>query len=296
MKYKKNNKNKNNINYFKYIIIIIIVIIVYYIYVNYLKGLYFFKKHNIQYNNIIPSLYVYNEIFIDGDYDMLLPKNDWVIFDVGSNIGLYSLYLNDNYSNLKIHTFEPIKQLYTYQQNNINNNLKNNNKIFINNFGLGEKNSNTIINYYPYADGLSTINNDMDNKKEQILKTKCKNSGIFNYFCNTLYSSVLYNDKIFTNFKENIRIIRMSEYINNLNIKKIDLIKIDVEGYELNVLQGINKEQFKFINYFIIEVENYNNSNLNDIISLLKDNNFTVKNYNPDNLWTMLLAINNNLV
>jgi FkbM family methyltransferase len=294
MKHKKNNNQYNN--YLKYLIIIIIIFIIYYIYVNYLKGLYFFFKNNIQYNSIIPSLYVYNEIFIDGDYDMLLPKNNWVIFDIGSNIGLYSLYLNDNYSNLNIHTFEPIKQLYTYQQNNINNNLKNNNKIFINNFGLGEKNNNTVINYYPYADGLSTINNDMDNKKENILKTKCKNTGIFNYFCNKLYSSVLYNDKIFTNFKENIKIIRMSEYINNLNIKKIDLIKIDVEGYELNVLQGINKEQFKFINYFIIEVENYNKSNLNDIILLLKDNNFTVKNYNPDNLWTMLLAINNNLV
>lgn len=49
------------------------------------------------------------------------------------------------------------------------------------------------------------------------------------------------------------KFIRLDDYIEKNNIKKIDLLKIDVEGHELSVLKGIgkylNKEFIKIIQF-----------------------------------------------
>ena len=48
-----------------------------------------------------------------------------------------------------------------------------------------------------------------------------------------------------------IKIISLDYYLKNNNIKFIDLIKIDTEGYELEILKGLSKNfnKVKFI-YF----------------------------------------------
>ena len=45
----------------------------------------------------------------------------------------------------------------------------------------------------------------------------------------------------------------MSNIIKNQNIKKIDLLKIDTEGYEYNVLNGIERDEFKKIRFIYFE-------------------------------------------
>lgn len=289
--------------YCSFVIIIILFITVYILYINLLDALTFIYTHDIKYSSLFSYVYVYNEIFRNGDYDAVLPpntpltindtgKNKYVIFDVGSNIGLYSLYINDKFSNVEIHAFEPIKDLYEKNKHNINQNKKNTNNIIINNLALGEKTSSKIINFYPNADGLSTINNDMENKKSKILEQKCHNSYCKN-LCKAFYSNIL--DKGLSEQKQEvINIIKMSDYIDAHSITTIDLVKIDVEGYELNVLNGINKEHFKMINNLIIEVENYDSNNLNNIKQLLIENNFDVFDLYPNDLWTMIVAKNKN--
>jgi len=277
--------NKKFIYFYLFLFIFIFTIAFYYLYINYLAGFIYLKLNNIKYTGIMSAIYIYNEIFLQKDYDILIPNDGWTIFDVGSNIGLYSLYLNDNFKNLNIHTFEPIHQLYQQQSHNINSNIKNNNKIYINNFGLGEKENTEIINFYPYADGLSSINNDMDEKKEHIIDTKSGKNILYR-----LIFTILLSNNILKSQKEKIKIIRMSEYIRKYNIQKINLIKIDVEGYELNVLEGIDPEHFKIIDNFIIEVENYNPENLQKIKYILRQNNFEIIDHYPNKLWTIISA------
>jgi FkbM family methyltransferase len=250
-----------------------------------LAGFIYLKLNNVKYTGIFSSIYVYNEIFLQKDYDKIIPNDGWNIFDIGSNIGLYTMYLNDNFSNLNIHTFDPINQLYEQQSHNINSNKKNNNKININNFGLGEKETTEIINFYPYADGLSSINNDMNEKREHIINMKSGENILFK-----LFYSMLLNDNILKSQKEKIKIIIMSEYIRKYDIKKNNLVKIDVEGFELNVIEGIDEEHFKIIDNFIIEVENYNPENLQKIKYILRKNNFEIIDYYPNQKWTIISA------
>ena len=276
----------------KLVLILIIILVIYYLYINIISALIFSYFHNIQYSSIYSYIYIYNEIFINGDYSYIVPnKDNYVIFDIGANIGLYSLYINENYKNVNIHCFEPITDLFNKLKHNLEYNKKNNNNIFINNVGLGDTPMTTTINFYPDADGLSTINNDMKDKKQKIIESSCKNS-IFGGLCDKFYENIL-NTGLNNVKVQEINIIKLSEYITKNNITNIDLIKIDVEGFELNVLNGINDDHFKIINNFIIEIENYNNTNLINIEKKLVDNNFKINNLSPDGLWTIIIATRN---
>ena len=71
--------------------------------------------------------------------------------------------------------------------------------------------------------------------------------------------------------------ISLDSYFSEYNLNKIDLIKIDTEGFEYEVLQGLQKNM-KNVNYILFE-HHYDdmikkNYKFKDIINLLKQNNF----------------------
>ena len=55
--------------------------------------------------------------------------------------------------------------------------------------------------------------------------------------------------------KKRIKTVSLFSILKKKGIKKIDLIKIDTEGHELQVLQGI-KNKIKNIKYMLIEFHN----------------------------------------
>ena len=63
------------------------------------------------------------------------------------------------------------------------------------------------------------------------------------------------------------------EYIfNKYNITTIDFLSLDAEGYEFNILKGINFNKYR-PKYMLIEI--YKND-YNDILAFLKENNYTL--------------------
>ena len=79
-------------------------------------------------------------------------------------------------------------------------------------------------------------------------------------------------------FRElSVKQILLSDYIRSKNIRKIDLIKIDTEGYEFDVLKGsrdilnITKYIFFEHHYDDMIIKNYSFS---DIHHFLKNHNF----------------------
>jgi len=283
-------------NLIKFFVILVIILILRRIY----EPLYFKSKNNLKIQNIYNYIFIYNEIFIDNDYKQLhLNKCDnEVVFDIGGNNGLFSLYVNEKYKNSEIHIFEPINILYNNILHNVENNnkinYKNNNKFIINNIGLGDKYETQLINYFPNADGLSTIKNDISLKKDKIINSKCSvyTNTFVNKICKTFYEKLLNSDN-FNYIKNKITIDTLSNYIIKNNIKKIDKIKIDVEGYELEILKGIKPEHMKMIKIMFIEVENYRPEYLTQMKNIL-NNDFNVTILNENKSWCFVIAKNNN--
>jgi len=150
-------------------------------------------------------------------------KNDkLIIFDVGANTG-QSINRFMNKFNLKeIHCFEPNLSAFEKLKNNANK------FFFLNNFALGEKAEIKTFNNYPKTSSSSFYR---INKK----------------------SSIYEINKEF--YSTDVKIITLDKYIDDLKIDKINILKIDTQGFEVNVLKGaINTLKEKRIDFIETEI------------------------------------------
>ena len=142
-------------------------------------------------------------------------------FDVGANCGYYSITLAKNFKNLKILAFEPNNDAYFKFNKTLNINPDLSDRIILNNYGLSNKNLKqplkSLIKFgYPQTGG-STVNN---------------------------YYQI--------NFKTQEANFKIGD--EEFNIQgSIIAFKIDVEGHEINVLNGI--KQLLNNNKCVIQIE-----------------------------------------
>jgi FkbM family methyltransferase len=120
---------------------------------------------------------------------------------------------------------------------------------------------------------------DMCRKCNENRKVKCfnyclvekdfKSGFIYGDFTGGLMSSV---NGIRTNSKEMVKVKTntLTTILKENNVKEIDLLSLDVEGYEFNVLKGLNFNIFS-PKYILIEIMNHN---YNQIMELLEKNNY----------------------
>ena len=171
--------------------------------------------------------------------------------DIGTHKGEFLSYiLTLNYK--KIYCFEPQKKIFKILHKNFAN--KKNIKLF--NFGLAHKNSK-IIFYENILTSTSTFS-----KSKNTFFSKIKNF--------ILNSKNSYIDKYIVNTRT------LDEIFLNKKIYNI-FLKIDVEGFEMNVLKGAKKTLSKKVKYILIERHFFqlHESNSTEKVHLfLKKNNF----------------------
>jgi len=176
------------------------------------------------------------------------------IFDVGAHFGETVLLFNRNFKIKKIHCFEASPVNYFI----LNKNIKKNDLLSIcelNNFGVGQKNFDSYINQTEESSS-STINDF--NLNSAYLKRKLK----------------ILNIKKKDNYykKIPIKIKTLDSYIIEKKIEKIDILKIDTEGFEYNVIRGMERNH-KIIKYVYFEhhyddmiIKNYKFKDINDLL------------------------------
>jgi len=157
-----------------------------------------------------------------------------VIFDVGAHIGEWTNFALAINKNLEIHCFEPSK--FTFKKLIANNFPPN---VTTNNFGLSSTKGEKSLYIFNNGSGLNSL---------------YKRSGLGGY---------KQQDKV-----ETVQLDTLEHYCIEKNIKKIDYLKIDAEGHELDIIKG-GKSLFKNGQVNMIQFE-YGGTNI-DARVLLKD-------------------------
>ena len=179
----------------------------------------------------------------------LLGNGSKVIFDVGGHHGESIIFFYKNLNVSKIYSFEPLeKNFFKLKLNTV----KISKKVIYFNFALGNKKEKKVIKEM-IESSSSTLNEINENTK--YFKRK------------KFFLGVKKHQKMF--IEKKILVEKGMDVINKFKIKKIDLLKIDTEGYEYNVIKGfgesINKVKFIIFehHYDLMINKTYKFSNIN---------------------------------
>jgi FkbM family methyltransferase len=168
-------------------------------------------------------------------YDSIRHINNPVIFDIGSNIGTFTTWMSKACNNGKIYSFEPQRSVFQLLCGNVAiNNLYN---VYTYNLAIGKENS----------------------------KIKFKEP---DYFSKNDFGTFSLIEKVINeNPKEEIivDINTLDWFVEYHEIPKVDLIKIDVEGMDIDVLLGAKTTIDKFKPVIFIEHNDSRKSIINEI-------------------------------
>ncbi len=138
----------------------------------------------------------------DSDMIFKLVNDNDTVFDVGGNMGWYSIGLSKVKEDLEVYTFEPIPKTY---ESLVANAKMNGTNLNIFNIGLSDKKQE--LTFYFHKEGSGNASSAIMNEERENLEVKCNVDTLDNFFI----------DK---------------------KLDKLDFIKCDVEGAELLTFKG----------------------------------------------------------
>ena len=196
-----------------------------------------------------------------------LKKNKYnsfkLLIDIGAHKGESIKLFSKNFIIKKIISFEASPINFEYLKKKIEENKQgyNNTEIVLENTALGAEDK--IIEFNQFNESSSSTIKEID-KESKYYKRKFR---LINF---------LNNKETYQKIK--IKIFKLKDYIEKNNIKKIDFMKIDTEGYEFEILLGL-ENKIKLVDIIMFE-HHYDNMikkgyTFEDINELLIKNNFS---------------------
>lgn len=221
------------------------------------------NRKNIIFKSIDVFCQKYHNAFENSNYDFDA-NGEWrvlvcinkvfsvkTIFDVGANKGLWALTASKIFSNAQIHCFEIIPDTFNTLADNLGGRLN----IFLNNVGLSNKEVMLDVNYFNGKSELSTI---------------------------------FESDHVFDSKVVNCKVIKGDEYCRLNNIEIIDFLKIDTEGSEHLVLEGleimIKQRAIKIIQFEYGRININTKFLLKDFYKLFNENGYKVGKIYPNHV------------
>ena len=210
----------------------------------------YFYMPFFSYQDIIKKKILENKIWGEEVYNISKKfiKNDTIVLDAGANFGQMSILFSQLEKNVEVYSFESSKFISNILKKNV---IKNNANVKVFNCILGNESNRTYIIKKKDLSNFSTWGSN----RVEIINQQSKN----------------YNN-------EEVQTLRIDDLIFK---KKISFFKIDVQGFDLEVLKGskntILKHKMPIIFEYEEEFEKYYNYTFSDFKNFISEVNYKIE-------------------
>jgi amino acid adenylation domain-containing protein/FkbM family methyltransferase len=221
---------------------------------------------SIAHQNRNETEYLYEEIFNKSLYlqhGIALPA-EACVFDVGANIGIFSLFAAERSPGARIYAFEPIRPIYEDLRANLERYVPGA-RVF--NFGLASVEREEVFTYFPRYSMMSGQRSyaDPEYDREVVKAFLANEQGQLDALAPATPAAredgaelLRQADDLlrlrFEGEAEPSRLLRLSRVFADEKIERVDLLKIDVQRAELDVLLGIDAADRGKIAQIVMEI------------------------------------------
>jgi FkbM family methyltransferase len=243
--------------------------------------------------NALDTRVLFNEVFESDMYwrHGIRPRPGSTVFDVGANIGMYSLCLDERFPDLHIHAFEPIPRVFDALARNARG--CRNASVIPHAYGLSNHDGDEVFVFdrfmsYAGSSHLSELRKVLPRSVggsqsgpfapsrwasaildesvmtgaiadgglvrvlRRMLRTRSGRAAVTSGWL-ALYALLVVRRAIFLS-RVRGRVRTLSDVKQELGVTTIDLLKIDVEGAELDVLGGVAEPDWRSIRQLVLEL------------------------------------------
>ncbi len=185
---------------------------------------------------------IYNEIIVKQEYFQhgLSVANARCVIDVGANIGIFTMAVKREAPETAIYAFEPIQDTFQILEKNVHS--MGCSDINLYNVAIGSQDqAEKVFTFFPHMPGNSTALAALkDDQKRAMAQLFGKETSDFLHQSET----------------RTVQVRTLSSIIREQEITKVDYLKVDVEGSEISVLEGIEEVHWSIFRQVAIEAHN----------------------------------------
>jgi FkbM family methyltransferase len=213
--------------------------------------------------------FLYKEIFVERAYlkHGITLKANACVFDVGANIGMFTLFIKQECADATVYAFEPIPELNRVIKLNVNRHGQSV-KVYQN--GISDREGEATFTHYPDYTIMSGFHADASGDASVLA------SGIRNLLtggnAKPRFIERRVQEKLGKKNEIKCQLKTISGIICEAKIEQIDLLKIDAEKSELAILKGVQENDWPKIKQMVLEV--HAAAELEVVIPLLKQKGF----------------------
>ncbi len=219
--------------------------------------------------------YLFKEIFVDRTYlrHGIEVKNGDCVFDIGANIGLFTLFVQNECKNTTVYAFEPSPPVFQLLKANAG---LYGSDVHVFECGISNAASQAEFTFYEKSSVFSSFN--ADNEEDEAAVRAVVRNIVSEYQITAEEDLDKAVEELMAGRMDSrsftCRLRSISEVIEEQGIDQIDLLKIDAEKSELAILKGIEDEDWPKIRQLVIEVHDRKGAVVRSVEGLLRSKGF----------------------
>lgn len=220
------------------------------------------------------TLFLYRQVFEENEYGRFgirVTPGD-VVVDVGANLGLFSLWAHEQAPGIRIVSVEPNPDVLPYLRANLE---LNDVRAQVVPAAVTDRVGKTTLTSFPGLTYLSGIGEQRGAQAADLVRSHFAHTPVGSAGATELATLRQDAEERLRATVHTVPTIDLSTVLDEHDVTRVDLLKINVEGAESGVLRGVRPEHWARVRQVCMEVENGSVA-IPPIAALLREAGFTV--------------------